>query len=181
MQYLGLLAILLVLGFGAFALFVQKPNKRQSFSQHVAQYPELRRAFGVVFSLATVSYYAFLAFFLGPALNLSAVYYLLLAVGFLCQLVIAWVPADKGRSLFWHNIAAYLLAFLLPVIAGLLFFADPGPLLALSILVHAYFLAPLTLIILYYFTNAKQYFLYYQIGYFAWFWVIVFIVTYWST
>lgn len=178
MQHLGLLAIVLMVAFGAFATLWQKPNKRQSFSQHVAKHPQLLLAFGVVFSLVTILYYTFLIGWLGPTLNLPGVYYWILSLAFLCQFVIAWLPADAGRTLFWHNIAAYLLALLMPVVAGLLYFAAINPSWLLSILVYVYFLTPLMLLFLYLFTNAKQNFLYFQIGYFSWFWLVMLAFTY---
>ncbi len=179
MRDLGLAAIIITSLFGLIALRVGKPDKKHSFSWHIAHNRRLRWSFGVVFTVVTVIYYAFLGFYLGPALGVPAVYYWLLVVGFIAQIAVAWIP-DKDQTRSIHHGVSYIDAALMPIVLGILYFSINNPSLILTVLVFGYFIALLVfgglLLLL---KKMRSQAIYIELGYFVWWWIAAIVMTYW--
>lgn len=179
MRDLGLVAIIIASLFGLVALRIGKPDKRRSFSWHIAHDPRLRWSFALVLTVVTVIYYAFLAYYLGPKVGAPAVYYWLLVVGFVAQIAIAWVP-DKDQTRITHHVFAYIDAVLMPVILAILYFSIATPSVILSILVFGYLVVIIIAAGLLRLSKPiRRQAIYFELGYFVWWWAAAIIMTYW--
>lgn len=179
MQHLGLATIATTTIMGLLFAVKYRFPRTQSFSVSIAQQqPRELRYFSVLFTIVTVLYYTFLTVWLGPHIGAGYTYYGLLAIGFLLQLVVAWVPATPKLNWDAHDKAAYGLALLMVVLVAVMYMTVASPSLLLSVLSVGYIMSPLVLYVLYTFTPAKNSFLHYEIGFFVWFWAIILTLTY---
>jgi len=176
----GLIAVLFIIAFGIFALLKWPAQKGRSFSEHVAERRTSWLLFSSVFSVVTVLYYLFLFMWFGPHYHLSFVYYALLFVAFVCQMILAWWPPRTHTKSDLHTVMAVIVACIMPILlADIIITAQPVVSLFLVISsILAIFLCALLMILYGFVPAARRHYIFYEATYFICFWIAIILLTY---
>lgn len=126
-RLLGLLAGLLIAVSMAFILTRWPRHRHRSVSMHVADRRSTFLLFAVASTLSVGLLYVFMSDWLMPTLQLPGAFQVVLVAALAGQLAAAWIPCLPGRQEYWHSMAAYLMAGLLPVLLGFLLFSPVAP------------------------------------------------------
>lgn len=129
-------------------------------------------------TLSAVCLYLFNLRWFTPELGLPVIFTIVLNLGLICSLIVAWVPSKKGNRRNVHNAAAYGIVFTLPIMIGLLLATAS---LSWTAQVVAFFsLAGLLSVfcLLFFIKTARPYFLLNQIFYMLFFFGTLVIATY---
>lgn len=119
LRLIGLFAIAM-LSATALLILARWPRQRhRSLSMHVADRRGTFLLFALVSTASIALLYAFMTWWFAPALQLPAAFHVVMVAGLASQLAAAWIPCLPGRQEYWHSMAAYLMAILMP--AQLLF------------------------------------------------------------
>jgi hypothetical protein len=94
LRWAGAAILSAMLLFGAFILIRYPLGKQSSISRHIASNPWHYLLMALLLSVGGGIFYAFLVFWLVPTYHISVFIYVLLAIAFVAQLILAWVP-DK--------------------------------------------------------------------------------------
>jgi hypothetical protein len=179
-RLLGIVALVVAVVLGLVIIKLWPPNKRQSFSQHVASRKVTYWLFAPIFTVVTVMYYAFLWKWVGPLVGMGAAYYDVLLVAFVLQLIVAWVPAKSVWPMRVHGIAAYGVAILMVALVVIIALTASSVLpVGYIVACYVFGLAGIALVPIYaYIPAARRQFLLVQIGYFVAFWVLIMAIAY---
>jgi hypothetical protein len=177
-QHLILFAIAVIGGAAAYVLAHTPIDRSLSVSLHVAQ---ARRSIWLFAAASVVSAIALAVFMFGwfiPALEMPLLFTLLLGAALICQLLSAFIPHVTGWKGRAHELLAYSMAYVLPVILVFLLFtpklsATPKVMIGLLIvwMVSAVIRVQVQ-------PASKQKFLLYQTAYLICFWMALLIATY---
>jgi hypothetical protein len=119
--WLQIILIAIVVGY----ILTRRPIDRgRSISLHVANDPATIRLFAVVSTLAAVPFFIYLLYWLIPALQLPFAFTVLVLLAAACQMIAGWIPhieGDKKGDI--HQLFAYTMAVLMPVVLAFLLFA----------------------------------------------------------
>jgi hypothetical protein len=94
LRWAGAIILFIMLAFGTFILFRYPLGKQASISRHIASNPWHYLLMALLLTIGGGIFYGFLIFWLVPTYHISPVIYGLLAIAFIAQLTLAWVP-DK--------------------------------------------------------------------------------------
>jgi hypothetical protein len=165
----GIIALVIAIGLGLVIVALWPPDASRSFSQHIAKRKAAYWLFAPVFTIVTVMYYLFLWQWVGPHIGVAIMYYAVLAVALVLQLIIVWVPAKHVWPMRVHNIAAYTVAGLMVVLVAVTALTA-SPALSVGYAVACYTFVAIGMLIgpLYiYVPVMRERFLIVQIGYFV--------------
>ena len=176
--HFGWMAILLACIAGAATMLRWPMKARQSYSENVARERSSRRTFAAWMTVVTLLFYWFLLHWLGPARGMGAGYYAVVWCMFICQLVLAWVPATHGRAMLVHNITSYGLALLMPVLLIILAITSMPALHMFQMAAVVAFVGYEAIVMCLFFFQpaARRYFLWFQISLMLAVWATVLIV-----
>jgi|GEM_PF-1230488 len=111
------LGILIVVVSALLALHYKKTGGLLStISKTVAHSPHTSLIFSVAMTLFFPLYYAFLWFWVGPLIKMPNVFYVLLAISAICEMIFVWMPA-KGKTNKAHAIAAGIVGVMMLIIS----------------------------------------------------------------
>ncbi len=178
MKNIGFLTFILLDLMGIFILWKWPAQRHHSFSKHITLNKTSQLLFALSFTAVAVLSGIFLAGWFGPAWQMGEIYYALVAIITLGQLIIAWVPATQGRLLKIHNIAA--LSTILSMLF-IIFVVVMTTALSLQQFITAavFLLFGVYIMFLFKFVpKSHAEFLFYELSYFVLFWITVLILTY---
>lgn len=122
-RLLGLLAGFLIAASMVFILTRWPRHHHRSVSMHVADRRSTFLLFGIASTLSIGFLYIFMANWLMPALHLPVVFHVVLVAALIAELAAAWIPCLPGKQEYWHNLAAYTMAMLLPILLLFILFS----------------------------------------------------------
>jgi hypothetical protein len=164
---IGLLMVLHRIRYGAHESTISKTIAKRKFSR-------------VIFSVAMTCffplYYAFLYFWLGPSLHMPLIFYFLLFISAICELIFVWLPST-GKTEKIHNITAGIVG--LGMIISMLFILIYGQGLMLSgfIASSCFLLLSIFIAFILYFKKLKNYSLAMELLFCAFYLLTVSIIT----
>lgn len=87
-----------------------------TISETIAHTPRSSLIFSIGMTIFFPLYYVFMYFWVGPRLVVPLIFYHILLVSAICELIFVWVPAVPGRKNIIHSIAAGLVGFFMLVL-----------------------------------------------------------------
>lgn len=90
-----------------------------TISETIAHTPSSSLIFSIGMTIFFPLYYIFMYFWVGPRLVVPIVYYQLLIVSAVCEMIFVWVPAVPGKKNIIHSVAAGIvgsLMFVMPFV-----------------------------------------------------------------
>ncbi len=178
MKNIGFLTFILLDLMGIFILWKWPAQRHHSFSRHITLNRTSRRLFALSFTAVALLSCLFLAGWFGPAWQMGEIYYVLVAIITIGQLVIAWVPATQGISLKIHNIAALSTIFSMLFIVYVVVMLSSLSLQQFIASVLFLLFGVYTLFLFKFVPKAHAEFLFYELSYFVLFWITILILTY---
>lgn len=121
---------------------------RASISQTVAATKRSSMFFALTMLVAYPLYYAWLWLWVGPLLGMPSMYYVLLAVSAIAELVFVLVPASSGWRLRTHQIAAGFVGLVMAILPGMMLFAGQGISGAGRLALVAFYIVLIALVVL---------------------------------
>lgn len=175
LKLFGLIPIVAVCLLVVRVLRRQPSQKHRSFSEHAALSKWSYIRFAITLTVGGGLFYVFLLFWLAPSLRLPATFYVVVIVGYVMQIITAWVPATAGLSKGIHAIAAYAMAVLMAVVSVIVLFygETPVPVFVQSIGVIFLIYAVVAFGLLFTSKRARKYYLFFQLTYVALFFLFV--------
>lgn len=163
----ALLTAMLILGL--FIVFKSRLGKQASISLHISSHPVFFVLMGLFLTIGGGVFYAFLVFWLVPTYHMVPAIYPILAIAFVAQLGLAWIP-DKSpttpRQALFHSIhfvcgAIVALAMVLSLVL-LIFSREYMPTISGLLVVISAFLSAVCIFVYSFFKKSRQHFFIYE-------------------
>lgn len=182
MQALAIIVPALCVILGTVLLLKFPPSRNRTFSEHVADNRTAFIIFMTVFPVLTVMYYYFLAVWFGPTMGMPDIYYIILMIAGVSQLIMTYLPA-KGKLVRWHTGFALVVTTVMMLIALLLLINAVGRGDVIKgVATSVYLCASVTIFISYFLRRrldfVRRNLLMLELIFFALFWAYVGAVTY---
>ncbi len=111
-QYVAAFVPILVISVALLAHWLGPKNSNfDTISKHVSNHRGLFYLMAITITLLAIPYYSYIALWLIPFYELSAVTYIILIISYISLLLTVWVPAKPGRHYIIHTASATFVAF----------------------------------------------------------------------
>jgi hypothetical protein len=102
-------------------LIYYRKNHRlhETISKTVADNPKISRIFSIIMTVYVPIYYAQLWLWTGPKLNLPVVFYAMLLLSIVCEMIFVWAPA-KGKTDRLHTITSTIVGVMMITVVALI-------------------------------------------------------------
>ena len=174
LRWIGAAILAAVLIAGIFLISKEPLGKTTSISAHIAAKRSSYIFMAILLTIGGALFYAFIAFWLKPTYHLSSLTYVILAIGFIGQLVMSWIPdstkkTPRGKLLHdLHFIGGATVAIAM-LLALLVLVANYGnyPVISGLLIVAATFYSVACVVLYAFVKRTRQHFLIYEIFYIA--------------
>ena len=119
-DYISLAALLVVVG--TLVTFQARQAKAlpSTISKSVATSPRSSLVFSIVMTIFFPLYYAFLWFWVGPYILAPGIFYVLLILAFICELIFVWAPANEKTKVL-HMLSASAVGLSMVILSVVVF------------------------------------------------------------
>ena len=114
-----------------------------TISQTVAHTPKSSLLFSLAMTVFFPIYYAYVYFWVGPHVDAPTIFYYLLLVSAICEMIFVWVPALQGRKNQIHSLAAGIVGIFMFIIPLLVLLFASNLNIAASTAINIYLIASL--------------------------------------
>ena len=124
-QHFDLVSLSVLTVFVSILIVLQVCKKRVTpvtISQSVASSPKSSLAFSIIMTIFFPLYYCFLWFWVGPYISAPVIFYVLLTLSFVAELIFVWAPAN-GKTKLVHSISAGTVGVLMLLSSIIIFVA----------------------------------------------------------
>ncbi len=164
-DFISLTVLLIVIGFLLFFYKKKYGSLERTISETVAHDKKYRLVFSIVICICFPLYYAFIWFWVAPLTIMPTLFYLLIALSAICELIFVLVPAKPGVRKIIHALTAGFVGVAMFVMLMLVYIYGSGLNNLMKISIIAFICISVTLAALSVFPKFRKYLFTFEIIY----------------